>query len=67
MPFSFVGMLGDQAKPTAFLARNEALLLVTAGDTLDGTYHVDTVSAREIVLTYLPLNQRQSISISGGL
>ena len=67
IPFSFVGLLEDQAKPTAFLAKSEKLLLVTAGDTLDGAYHIDSVSGSEIVLTYLPLKQRQSISISGGL
>ncbi|WP_211450677.1 hypothetical protein [Collimonas antrihumi] len=67
IPFNFVGLLQDQAKPTAFLAKDDQLLLVTTGDTVEGTYHIDSVSAKEIILTYLPLNQRQSISISGGL
>lgn len=67
IPFNFVGLLQDQAKPTAFLAQDDKLLLVSAGDTLDGAYRIESVSASEIVLTYLPLNQRQSISISGGL
>ncbi|KAF3996039.1 hypothetical protein [Glaciimonas immobilis] len=67
MPYSFVGMLEDRTKPTAFLAKGEALLIVSAGDTLDGNYHVDTVSSREIALTYLPLNQKQVIRIQGEL
>ena len=67
VPFNFVGLLQDQAKPTAFLAKDDKLLLVSAGDTLDGAYRIESVSASEIVLTYLPLNQRQSILISGGL
>ncbi|SFI02037.1 hypothetical protein SAMN04515618_1087 [Collimonas sp. OK307] len=67
MPFNFVGLLQDQAKPTAFLAKDDQLLLVTTGDTVEGIYRIDSVSAKEIVLTYLPLNQRQSILISGGL
>lgn len=67
LPFSFVGMLEDSAKPTAFLARGDALLIVLAGDTLDGNYRVDTVSPKEIALTYLPLNQKQHIWISGEL
>jgi hypothetical protein len=67
LPFNFVGLLQDQAKPTAFLAKDDQLLLVTAGETVDGAYRIDSVSAKEIVLTYLPLNQRQSILISGGL
>jgi hypothetical protein len=64
LPYSFIGMLEDQVKPTAFLSRDEQLLLVTAGDTLDGTYHVDSISGKEIAFTYLPLKQRQFLSIS---
>lgn len=67
VPFNFVGLLQDQAKPTAFLARDDQLLLVSAGDTLEGVYHIDSISAEAIVLTYLPLKERQSIPISGGL
>ena len=67
IPYNFVGLLQDRAKPTAFLAKGDNLLVVTAGDTFDGTYRIESVSASEIVLTYLPLNQRQSILIPGGL
>ncbi|MFC5473634.1 hypothetical protein [Paraherbaspirillum soli] len=67
LPFSFVGLLEDRSKPTAFLANGEALLIVAAGDTIDNTYHVDTVSPTEIALTYLPLNQKQIIRIQGEL
>ena len=67
MPYRFVGMLEDRTKPAAFLAKGEALLIVSAGDTIDGNYHVDTVSSKEIALTYLPLNQKQVIRIQGEL
>lgn len=67
LPFGFVGMLEDRAKPTAFLSKGDALLIVSAGDTLEGTYRVDAVSPQEIALTYLPLNQQQHIRISGEL
>ena len=67
LPYSFVGLLEDSAKPTAFLSNKEALLIVAAGQTIDGNYRIDTVSSKEIVLTYLPLNQKQVIQIKGGL
>jgi hypothetical protein len=67
LPYSFVGLLEDSAKPTAFLSNKEALLIVAAGQTIDGNYRIDKVSSKEIILTYLPLNQKQIIQIQGGL
>jgi hypothetical protein len=67
LPYSFVGLLEDSAQPTAFLSNKEALLIVAAGQTIDGNYRIDKVSSKEIVLTYLPLNQKQIIQIKGGL
>lgn len=67
MPFTFVGMLErDAAKPSAFLAKGEALLIVSAGDVLDnGAYRIDSLSDTEIVMTFLPLNTQQSLTVSG--
>lgn len=67
LPFSFVGLLEQQAKPTVFLAKGENLLLVSAGDVIDETYRVEVINANEIVFTYVPLKQKQSITIAGGL
>ncbi len=68
MPFTFVGMLERGAtKPSAFLAKGEALLVVSAGDTLDNnTYRVDTLTPNEIVMTYLPMNIQQTLRVPGG-
>lgn len=68
MPFTFVGMLErGAAKPAAFLAKGEALLVVSAGDILDNsTYRVDVLNANEIVMTYLPMNIQQTLRVSGG-
>jgi hypothetical protein len=67
LPFTFVGMLERGAQtPQAFLARGETLLVVSAGDTLDNnTYRVESLNANEIVMTYLPMNVRQALSVSG--
>ena len=68
LPFTFVGMLErGAAKPQAFLAKGDALLVVSAQDTLDNnTYRVDSLNANEVVMTYLPLNIQQTLSVTGG-
>jgi hypothetical protein len=53
-------------RPTAFLAKGEALHVVKVGDIVDGLYRVDSLSPTQVVVTYLPLNQRQSLNVDGG-
>lgn len=67
VPYRFVGKLeARNAAPRAFLAKGEALVIVSAGDTLDNLYKVESLGQTEVVLTYLPLNQRQTIPMTGG-
>ncbi|AOJ63221.1 hypothetical protein WJ32_12625 [Burkholderia ubonensis] len=64
VPFTYVGELDAKAdKPQVFLSNGEQLLIVSPGDVIDGQYRVDSVSASNVVLTYLPLNQTQVVSI----
>lgn len=67
LPFTFVGMLEKGAsQPQAFLAQGEQLLVVAAGDTLvNNTYRVDSLSAQQILITYLPLNTQQTLTTTG--
>ncbi len=67
LPFTFVGLLEKgAAKPQAFIAKGDSLLVVSAGDTLDNnTYRVDTLTAQQIVITYLPLNTPQTLNLLG--
>jgi hypothetical protein len=67
MPYTFVGMVeAGTDKPQAFLSRGDTLVIVAAGDLLDNnTYRVESLGASQVVLTYLPLNTRQSIDIPG--
>lgn len=67
LPFTFVGLLEQGAsRQQAFLAKGDLLLVVAAGDILDNnTYRVDTLSAEQIVMTYLPLNTVQTLNIPG--
>lgn len=67
LPFRYVGMLEQTAdKPTAFLAKGEALHVVRVGDVIDSTYRIESFSPAQVVVTYLPMDQRQTLSVAGG-
>lgn len=67
LPFTFVGMVENGVgKPQAFLAKGDALLVVSAGETIENnTYRVDSFDANQVVITYLPLSMKQTIDVSG--
>ena len=61
LPFSYVGRLVEDSDTTVFLASGERNLIVKPGEVIDNTYKVEEVSERAVVLTYLPLSQRQTL------
>ena len=63
LPFTYLGRYQDAAKPVIFLVRGDRVLLVSAGDVIEGTYRVDGIAGRSLGLTYLPLNIRQTLDI----
>jgi hypothetical protein len=68
LPFTFVGLLEKGVgidQPKAFLARGDTLLVVAAGDTVENNYSVDSITAQQITLTYLPLKTRQTLAVTG--
>ena len=68
LPFAFVGMVEQgTARPQAFLAKGDALLIVSAGETIDGgTYRIEAMDPNQIVITHLLTNTQQTINVSGG-
>jgi hypothetical protein len=68
IPFSFVGMVEQgEGKSQAFLAKGDGLLVVAAGDVIEnGVYRVESLSPSAVVIIYLPLGTRQTITVSGG-
>lgn len=68
LPYTFVGLLTRKStQPQAFIARGESLLMVSTGDLLDNnTYRVDAISDQEIQITYLPMNTRHTLTVTGG-
>ncbi len=64
VPFTYLGELDAKAaKPQVFLSNGDRLLIVSPGEVGDDQYRVESVSESDVVLTYLPLNQTQAISI----
>jgi hypothetical protein len=67
VPFRFVGLLEEKsAKPAAFIAKGDALYVVHVGDVVESTYRVESFNSAQVVVTYLPLQQRQAIEGTGG-
>ncbi|HET8745251.1 MAG TPA: hypothetical protein VFM98_06585 [Ramlibacter sp.] len=62
LPFSFLGRL-DDGKPKVFLQRGERLYAVAVGDVIDGQYRLERIEANQLLLTYLPMNVKQTITI----
>lgn len=65
LPFTYMGRLLEDDKLTIFLSKQDRHFAVKAGDTLDGAYRVESVSAQQVVLTYLPLNMQQTLTLGG--
>jgi hypothetical protein len=67
IPFRFVGLIEEKsAKPAAFIAKGEALYVVHVGDVVETNYRVESFNSAQVVVTYLPLQQRQTIEVTGG-
>lgn len=64
VPFTYVGQLDAKAaKPQVFLSNGDQLLIVSPGDVIDSQYRIESVSESDVVLTYLPLHERQVVTI----
>ena len=63
LPFRFFGRLVDDGKTVVFLDRNDEIYAAKVGDTIAGSYRVEEINGTEVVLTYLPLKQRQTLPI----
>ena len=63
LPYVFIGKLVEGDVTTVFLAREDRNFAVKAGDTLEGSYRIDEIKGELMILTYLPLSQKQSIPI----
>lgn len=64
LPLRTLGRYADGQRVGVILqAADGQVLIAHAGDMLLGTYRVDTLAGNTMVLTYLPLNLRQTLDI----
>ncbi len=64
LPFVFMGSYkSEDGASTYFLTAGDRVYDVKVGDNLDNTYSVDDVKSGQMLLTYMPLNIQQSLSV----
>jgi hypothetical protein len=63
LPFRFFGRLVEDGRTVVFLDRQDEIYAAKVGDTIGGAYRVEEINGTEVVLTYLPLKQRQTLPI----
>lgn len=61
LPFKFLGKVMQEGEVMAFLGQGARTHLVRAGDTV-ADYRVDAVTATEMTLVYLPLDETQRLT-----
>ena len=62
-PYLYLGGMFDGDARTAFFAKGERVLTLRAGDTVDDTYRIDEMTDSQMALTYLPLNEAQTVAL----
>lgn len=64
LPFTYIGRMqeGETGPITIHLMQGEQSYSVKKGDVIDKTYRVESIDAAHIVLTYLPLATRQTLT-----
>jgi hypothetical protein len=61
-PHAWVGRFNDSAQ-RAVVASAGSTWVVSVGDVIEGLWRVDQIQERQMSLTYLPLQQSQSIAM----
>jgi hypothetical protein len=64
VPYVFMGSYkGDDGRLIIFLTKGNRVYSAFLGEVLEGTYRVQEIVSGQLVLIYLPLNTRQTISV----
>ena len=66
LPFTYVGKRLEDGIWNVFISRGDQMLIVREQQTIDGTYRIDAVKPPQMILTYLPMDERQTMSIGAG-
>ncbi len=63
LPYVFVGKKLEGETWEVYLTRGDQTLVARAGETLEGSYRVESIQPPNLSLTYLPLGQVQTLAI----
>lgn len=63
LPFTYLGKLIIDGEVVVFVSTAERNFAVRKGDLIDGTYRIDQIAPPTLSLTYLPLNEKQTLEI----
>jgi hypothetical protein len=61
LPFAYMGKIIDDGKLTIFLTRDDKTYAISAGETIDNEYKVNSISPQRVEFTYIPLGQKQTM------
>ena len=64
LPFTYMGKMqeGESGPVTVYLVQGEQAYSVKKGDVIDKTYRVESITADQIVMTYLPMAIKQTLT-----
>lgn len=66
LPFGYMGRMQEEdGHVVIYLVQGNRAYSVSQGDTIDGTYRLESVSPNQLVLTYLPLDIKQTLNTGG--
>lgn len=63
LPFTYLGKLILDGEVVVFVSTPERNFAVREGELIDGTYRIDKIAPPTLSLTYLPLNEKQTLEI----
>ncbi len=62
--FHYIGKMLEEGEHTAvFLEKQSRIFIVREGDAIDSNYRVDAITPPVMTLTYLPLDEKQTVQI----
>jgi hypothetical protein len=63
LPFVYAGKVTQDGKTDVYVTRDDNLISIAPGESIDAEYRVDAVTASSIRFTYLPLKTLQSLEL----
>ena len=63
LPFSYMGRIEESGQLKVVLVQGDQMYIVAKGEPFGGSYRLDEVGSNEIVVVYVPLGARQSLSM----